>query len=570
MIIHLIKNLFILKKIEIFYIQFLIIFFTISEIMGLALIMPFVSILNDPSYIQNNNYLSLIYNNLQFDNYSDFIVQLGILIVLILLFSAIFNTYVTWKIAKFSYSTGVELGDNLFSYYINQKISFFSKTNSSTLKNNINLEAQRVMQNIIHPLLTINSKVIFSLSLISVMIYSNLEITIIGILLFIIIYGFLYFGVKKILRKNGIQMSRSSNKRFKIMSEGFQGIKELKIFDLITNFENQFKKNGKIFSKSLTINSVLNTSPRYFIELIIFSLFIFYLIYSVSSVPDKFQELIPTLTFFAVAGFKLLPNFQQIYNGISNIAGSMNAYENIYEELNTHFKNIDKVNKNKNKYIKFKNLTLRNVSFGYENNKLLLKKFNLTINKGNIIGIFGPSGTGKTSLLDIISGFRIPKKGNVLLNSNIDIFKNLNKWYEYLGYVSQNVFLLDETVKKNITLKDNKLTGAQKNLYLKILRRSKLEFLKKKDRSKVGERGVRFSGGQIQRISIARALFKDPEIFIFDEITNSLDSKTENRIIQTMKDLSKEGKTIIFVSHNKSFKKICDKIVDTTNFRYNH
>jgi len=279
------------------------------------------------------------------------------------------------------------------------------------------------------------------------------------------------------------------------------------------------------------------------------------------------EEIISLMALFAIAAFRLLPSFNKILGSYQRIIYNfpvIDLIENEFKKIQLSIPNNQLSNSDTISKIKFENLTVKDLLFEYEENKPILENIRLKINKNEMVGIIGESGSGKTTLINLITGLFEPTSGDIYLN-DIKISKNYNNWQNIIGYVSQNNYMLDDTIKKNITLGSNKLDNDKLNKIIKDLKLD--EYINNQDKgieSLIGETGSNVSGGQMQRISIARALYRDAQILIFDEPTSALDLKLENQINEMLFKL-KSKYTIIIISHKKGILKYCDKIFELEN-----
>ncbi len=278
----------------------------------------------------------------------------------------------------------------------------------------------------------------------------------------------------------------------------------------------------------------------------------------------------PTLALLGVSAFRILPSMSKILQSFQQLKYSRSAIDVIYKELNNEKLNIESFDNNKN--ISFKNLLIEDLNFSYSNkDKPILKDLSLRITKGKIYGFIGSSGSGKSTLLDIIMQLLEPESGKIFLNDNLNFKEHKNWWHKSIGYVPQNIFLNDDSIKNNIALGEEESEIDEKRLK-DAINKSKLDdFINNLEdgyNTNIGENGARLSGGQIQRIGIARALYVDPEILFLDEITSSLDIKTETQIMNDIKYL-KKNKTIIIITHRSSTTEICDEIFELKNNKLN-
>tara|TARA_E500000331_G_C17177404_1_gene678966 strand:- start:8 stop:1186 length:1179 start_codon:yes stop_codon:yes gene_type:complete len=358
-------------------------------------------------------------------------------------------------------------------------------------------------------------------------------------------------------------------KRFRLMNEGFGGIKDVLLLGRYRDFIDRFYRTGVVFAYSQGVNNALAHAPRYFMELIAFGSMIALVLYLFTSYDADLSSILPILSVYAIAGMKLLPAFQGIYNSLASIRASTGAYEAIQQDLidSSEIKpatNISKTSKKEKSYLNpKKQISLENISFRYPGKKeLVLSQMNISIPVKKVIGIVGPSGSGKSTLVDILLGLIEPQKGFLKIDDKIINNQNRRSWQNSIGFVAQAIFLSEGTIAENIAfgLSKDLINFNQVENALKLANMDEfVKDLKDGVHTKVGERGVQLSGGQRQRIGIARALYHQPEILVFDEATSSLDGISEKMIMQAVHKFSDE-KTIIMIAHRLKTVEKCDQI----------
>jgi ABC-type multidrug transport system fused ATPase/permease subunit len=341
------------------------------------------------------------------------------------------------------------------------------------------------------------------------------------------------------------------------LTESFGSIKDIKLFNGYSNFKKLFDKNAEKYSNSYQSYEFINSLPKILIEF--FVIFLFIITIGVMSVLKyNNNQIIIYTSLFAVVGFKFIPSLNKIILALSHLKFYLPLSSSIIKDLQlkktVHKKNYSKINFEKK-------IFLKKISFAYDKKINVIKNLNLIINKNDIIGIQGETGVGKSTFINILLGLLSPTSGSCEVDGVTIDFANEN-WQKKIGYVPQNVYLLDDTIKKNVAfgIENSKIDEEKVISALKISQ--SFNFIKKLPKfinSSVGEKGLKFSGGQIQRIGIARALYNDPDILIFDEPSNSLDKKTEVDLIVAL-DKLKKNKTVIIVSHTRQILKICNKI----------
>ena len=369
---------------------------------------------------------------------------------------------------------------------------------------------------------------------------------------------YLSFFSKRLKRWGTIRINLD-HKFSKLILESIGAIKNIILNDLSKNFIQFYKKENKIKAKYNSFHLTAAQLPRIYFELIaIFSIisFILFLFYS----GKDSESLIVTLTVFGAVSFKLLPSANKIIANFQNLRYYRSSLDNIYNETKELGK---KVVSNYDKSIEFnvnKSIEIKDIIFSYEKDKELINNLNFKINKGDLIGVYGKSGKGKSTLIDILTGLIKPHSG-VILCDEVSIYKNIKSWQSIIGYVPQSVYLLDDSILKNIVFDFNKLNDKKLSLALdQSGLKDWIESLPDGIETVVGDEGAKVSGGQKQRIGIAASLYKDSKILILDEPTSSLDLETENSIIDNIVKL-KGDKTIILISHKMSIIERCDKII---------
>lgn len=534
------------------------------EVFGLGLILPFITIILDPNIITSSEYSSLIRDFFGEITYKNFLFISLITIILVYLFKTLFLIFLVFKQNSFLSILHAELSVKLFNNYLKKNYSFHLKRNSASLIKNLQVEVNLFRS--------------YCTSLISLIIESSLLFSIICTLIFIEPFGAIIVGlfftffswlVVKLSNKSlnywGKKRERLDDKISKNIVEGFGGIKEIILLGRTNFFSKVFSKNN--FSKGIILRNYLTVSqsPRYLLEIIaVFGVvgFIFIMIEQGKEV----NELLTIIGVFVAAVFRMIPSFNKIISCLNNMKYYSNSIDLLYEE----FKNKDSYNRldKSNAQIKLKSeINIENLEFRYKNDcKQILNKINLKISKGDFIGIFGESGSGKSTLIDVLMGLFNPTSGSIKVDG-VNINKNLRSWQNIIGYVPQNIFLINDSVKKNIAfgIENHKISSIN---MLKATKESQLlkfiDSLNQGIDSKVGERGAQISGGQLQRIGIARAIYKNPDLLIFDESTASLDSNTEEEVLKSINSL-RGNKTIIMISHNLKNLKDCDYVYSLKN-----
>ena len=346
------------------------------------------------------------------------------------------------------------------------------------------------------------------------------------------------------------------------MQESFRLIQEIKILKLSKYFVSKFVFSNNLSAINQFKHQFVQSLPKHWFELLaIFGFTILILV--LTYFDDSSKNILVILGLFAAATFRLLPSIIKSINSIQNIHYCLPVLNNLLDEFDVknNKNDFDRINLNK-KILITKEIHLKDISFKYENSDIkILDNINLKIDQGSSVGIMGPSGVGKTTLINIILGLLRPSSGTIFVDG-VDIYKNLNSWQNNIGYVPQNITLIDSKLKNNIALGVEEI-DIEESKIAKCIKEAQLENFvqdKKKLDTYVGELGSRLSGGQKQRIGIARSLYNDPQVLVLDEFTNALDSSTEDKILGQISNLNK--KTIIMISHKLTTLSKCDKVYE--------
>jgi HlyD family secretion protein len=550
-------------KSKLILIQFLLLFSSIFEIISIFSIGPLIQILSNPDIIYDENQMiSKLYNYFDFNSFKVFLLFVVFTIFILLFISTSFLTYCTYALSMYSAKLGQVLRNNLFKYFISQEWLFHAKSSTSEYIEKVSFETGRVASSIILPVLMTNAKFLTGiLIIISLTIYNPLA-SIVCFLLFGLVYIIIFKFVKSRMVNHGIHQGHTMNSMYQIMSESFLGIKEAIVYGNQKRYYDMFTKSGEQFANSTGKITFLGNAPRYILEFLAIVIIIIFILFILMIAKTDFNHTLPILSVYIFAGYKLLPIFQQIYFSSTQIKSALPALHKIETEL----KNSTKFNLENEKNIlsntKFDNLdsiVFSDVSFSYEEkDKKAVKNLTLNINKNSLNYIVGPSGSGKSTILDLFLGLIFPQNGEVLIG-NIELkIENSKNWHKNIGYVGQNIFLIDDTIRNNICF-NNQEKIVEEEKFSKAIKDSCVDkFLKDLPKgidTIVGDRGIKLSGGQRQRVALARAFYQDKKILILDEATASLDGIVEKFVIDQLKEFSK-SKIIIMVTHNV---KLCDK-----------
>ena len=554
------------EQVKQFYVlQVLVVVMAFTELLGIASIAPFMALIGDISILEKSNIFAELYQMSGLTNPMDFVFYMGLLVLVALTVSTIVSMFTIWKLALYGTTVGVEIADRLYAYYMQEDWQFHASGSSAQLTKQVSIEAMRLTNSIVQPLMQMNAKaVLATLISVSILIYNPI-IAVIGLLIFALAYIVLYKLVRRKLAFNGQEISQVSTDRFRLMNEGFGGIKDVLLLNRSHDFIERFEKSGKIYARALGLNTAIGPVPRYFMELIAFGSMIGLVLLLIKLHAGNLGAVLPILAVYALAAFKLLPALQQIYSNIAQIKGNLSAFEALKGDLKKSLSQNKCLNK---KSISMRielteKIALNNVSFNYPGKSIpALNGVNIIIPVNSVVGLVGSSGSGKSTLIDLLLGLLTPQSGSLYIDNTHVTRENKRAWQNTLGFVPQSIFLSEGSIAENIAfgIPDKDISLDQINKTIKLAHLTEMvEQLPDGVNTKVGERGVQLSGGQRQRIGIARALYHEADILVFDEATSALDGITEKIIMDAIHEFSGK-KTIIMIAHRLKTVQKCDII----------
>ena len=549
------------------------------DMIGIASIMPFMAVVTNPSLIETNFLLKNLFQILSkfgLETNDEFIFFLGCLVFLILIISLSFKSITNYAQIRFINMRGYSISKRLLETYLNQPYSWFLNQNSAELSKTILSETVAITANGLTPILNLLTEVAIMIFVVALLLFVDVKLTLIIALLVGGLYFMIFSFFRKFLERKGKQRLISNKLRFKSLSEAFGAAKELKLSGLEKVFINQFSKSSSTFARCVVSSDAIGVLPRYFMEAISFGGIILITLYTITKTGNLFSS-IPIISLYAFAGYRLMPCFQKIYDAITKLKFSSATIDKTYNDLKKL--KINNSIQNENKITFNKSIILNQISYSYPNSsRTTLDDISLTIPANAKIGFIGPTGCGKTTIIDIILGLLEPQKGTLEIDGEIINNNNKRSWQNIIGYVPQNIYLTDDTIAANIAFGVDS-QNIDQNMIEKVSKIANLHKfinnnLPNQYQTIIGERGVRLSGGQRQRIAIARAMYQNPKVLILDEGTSALDSNTEEVIMDTIYNIS-SNVTVIIVTHRVSTLKGCSiiynfekgKIVDKGNYQ---
>jgi ATP-binding cassette, subfamily B, bacterial PglK len=536
-----------------------------TQALGVASVMPFLGLILDSSIIYDNKWLIFIYDALNFKSSKSFIYFTGIMIFGIIVLANAISAFTTWMKIRISLMNHHRLSRSLLEKYLAMPYTFFLNQNSSELSKNILSDVNFFTDSYLMPLLGLVSKAFLTLFILLALFWVDALVSLFALFFIGGSYALIYWVVNKKLIYLGSERMKANNMRYRLVYEALGGIKEIKVLNRDKYFLDQYSSASFLHSRYNSWSSVVSQLPRFALEAIAFGGIIIYSLFLLFVYEDA-RQMIPLAGLFALSGYRLLPALQEIFTSLASMRYSQAVLDSIHNDMLPVIKN-NKPAKIFNGSIPeplifMKEIKLDRISYNYPNTSHpVINEINLTIKCNTMVAFVGPTGSGKTTLVDIILGLLIPQNGALYVDDQQINNINLKSWQANLGYVPQHIYLSDDSVARNIAfgIPDEDIDSAA------LKRASRLANIEgfivnempEGFNTLVGERGVRLSGGQRQRIGIARALYHDPRVLIFDEATSSLDGITEEAILKAMDNIA-ELKTLIIIAHRLTTIKNCD------------
>lgn len=537
------------------------------EILGVSSLIPFLNLVSLQDISQTDNLTKYVFSIINPESYESFLFITGSAVLILILASNLLRGIVLYFTSFFVWNNQATMALRLLKVILNRPYEVFADENSTESSKDILFETEKFVTGLLHPVLIIISQSILALSIILVLFLYNVEVAALVVGVTVVIFGLYSAVVQRPLHKMGIQRFKSTADRFKIVDESLSGIKLIKLLNKEEFFAQQLEKPSKYFARSMAYMTVVRNLPRYIFEVVVFGSIILLVLWSIGQ-GSNIGQILPTIGLFAFAGYRLLPTVSTIYQSFSSLTFNNIVLQKLYDQRQISYdddneefptsKNISEIGSD----FRFK---FENVSYKYPlGSKPVLNDLSIELDSPLFLGIVGTTGSGKSTFIDLLLGLLPPTSGKIMLNDKELHHYSRSSLSSKIGYVPQDIYLLDDSIINNIAL------GIEKDLidFDKVKHVSKIadihEFitdnLEEGYSSLVGERGARLSGGQVQRIGIARSLYNNPQILILDEGTSNLDQATETKILNNLVN-SKDIRLLIIIAHRLVTTEKCDQLL---------
>ncbi len=539
------------------------------QTVGVASIMPFIAVVTNPEAVHTNRWLHIVYVGLGFESEQAYLTFLGLMALGLVVFSNVASAVSMWLTLRYHNRLYYVLARRLLARYITRPYPFFLGRNTAELGKNILEEVRRVIAGVLDSATSIVANGLAGLAIMALLVIVDPVVAVAIATILAAAYGGIYFLTSRTLNRIGKEQIDANAGKFKVAGEALGGIKELKILGRESTLLLLFARHAKRHAHNNVTAGVISELPRYALEIVAFGGILLVVLYFIARGQEAAQ-MIPLLALYAFAGYRLMPALQNLFSAVATMRYSVPALEVLHRDLaeqrpGSTDPEAQLAASSQAAPLPFEqSIELRNVSFRYDGAaEPSLRNVNLEIRANTSVGVVGPTGCGKTTLVDLILGLLSPTEG-AMLADRIEInATNLPSWQKNLGYVPQQIYISDDTIARNIAfgVPEDELDMAAVRRAARIANLA--EFVESElpegYHTGIGERGVRLSGGQRQRIGIARAMYHDPAILVMDEATSALDGITEESVMDAVRTLSRK-KTVILIAHRLTTVMECDVI----------
>jgi ABC-type multidrug transport system fused ATPase/permease subunit len=541
------------------------------EAVGIASIMPFMALLASPEVIETNRWLNAVYTTLGYTDPDDFLFFLGVVVFVLLVISVAFKATTTWAITHFTTMRNYSIARRLVAGYLAQPYDWFLNRHSADLGKAALSEVQVVVDKALMPMMHLLAEgaLVVAILLLLVAVDPKLAFLVGGVMGGV--YGAIYLVFHKLVSRIGEDRLTANEARFKVVSEAFGGIKEVKVGGIERHWLSRFDSAARKLARTQLTATIVSQMPRFLLEIIAFGGMLLLLLFLMAR-GDGLQTVLPIVSLYALAGYRLLPALQLVYRELTILRFTVPALNRLYEDISeqrTEFQNESEPDESSQALVERlptprQSIRLENVTYTYPNAKSpTLSQLNISIAAQTTVGFVGKSGSGKTTAVDIILGLLKPEAGQLRVDGVAITAENYGAWQKILGYVPQHIFLSDESIAANIAFgvprRRIDLQAVERAARIANLHDFIVSELPNGYHTLVGERGLRLSGGQRQRIGIARALYHEPKVIIMDEATSALDNMTELAVMDAVHNLH-SSTTVLLIAHRLTTVRDCDHI----------
>lgn len=536
----------------------------IVQVVGVASVMPFLALIANPQVIQQQELLRWVYDTLGFSDTGPFLVFAGVVVLFALVASNAFAALTELLMLRFAWGMNHTLAVRMLRTYLAKPYVFFLDQNTASLAKNILGEVRRTVQGFMVAGVNLVARSVVAVAVLTLLVVVDPWLAVGTFCALGAAYGLLFLRVRRGLAFAGERRVTADRDRYRAATEALTGFKEIKVLGMEEPFLERFERPSRTFARYEVRHAVIRMVPRYAFETIAFGGMLVIVLFALAR-DQGLVELLPTLGVYAFAAYRLMPALQGIFGSMAELRFSVASVETLHRDLERTTLAVP-ARKEEVAPLPFRaSLELRDVSFRYPGARQpLFDGFDLRIGANTSVALVGATGSGKTTVVDLLLGLLRPQSGELVVDGRPVTDADVSAWQRNVGYVPQSIYLSDDSVASNIAF-----GVPKKRIDMQAVERSArqaqihdfiMDELPDGYDTGVGERGVRLSGGQRQRLGIARALYRDPDVLVLDEATSALDNVTEEEFFRAVAEIGR-SKTIVMIAHRLSTVQDCDVIV---------
>jgi ABC-type multidrug transport system fused ATPase/permease subunit len=534
-----------------------------AEMLSIAAVIPFLSVLTAPDRLFNYAPIRSFASALGLESANQLLLPFTALFCACVVLAAAIRTLLIYATTRYSFAVGADLCAEIYRRTLYQPYAVHISRNTSEIINGVVTKTGLIIGNIVQPCMTLLSSALVLVGIVAAVIAISPSVAMISGVLFGIIYFAIVALSRRSIRTSSDSVARESTEALKSLQEGLGGIRDVLIDGTQEVYCRMFEKADRLMRGAQAKIIFLNSSPRYLVETVVL-LLVAGVAYLLSGNPDGLVSTIPTLGAMALGAQRMLPIMQNGYASIVAIGGASTSLSDVLmlldQPLPRYLSGSYRHTVHYNHQIALQDVGFRHAQGG----EWILRNINLRIKKGEKVGLIGATGSGKSTLIDLIMGLLTPTEGVLRVDDKAITPDNAHAWQLRIAHVPQTIFLSDSSIKENIAFGVPPDQIDLERVRFAATLAHLLEFVEGMPKgfdTCVGERGIRLSGGQRQRIGIARALYKQTDIIIFDEATSALDNETERAVMEAIGSLSAH-KTILTIAHRLSTLQDCDRVIE--------
>jgi ATP-binding cassette, subfamily B, bacterial PglK len=523
------------------------------QIVGVGSILPLLSVIADPDQVREQGTVEFASRYIEFGDTNSIVIFLAGMALVLIVISNVLSAITAWLSFRFAWSIQSRLSTEILARYLAHPYETLLLKNPAEAEKNVIEEVEVFTSGVMRPFLRLVTSSVVVIFIIGFLIWFNPVMAGISVLLLGGGYVTTFVLVRRSLTKAGLRRAVSNEGRFKMASESINGVKEIQILGRQREFTNRFQSPAQEYARATTLQNIIADMPRYTIEVLAFGSILMVALYVAVSSGDL-HEIAPMISVYALAGYRLIPAMQRIYSDWTGIRFNgviVPLLQKVYADGEEYLHNRPS---GKSEILELHDsIRVSELNYHYPSSaEIIFNDLNLTIKNGQTVSFIGGTGSGKTTLVELLIGVLAPTSGSISVDGDLIEDENLNRWQNSIGYVPQDIFMIDDSIATNIAFgippDEADFEAVRRAAQIANIDKFVMNDLPEKYDTIVGSRGVRLSGGQRQRIGIARALYHNPSVLFLDEATSNLDQETENLLHETLERVSKDM-TVIIVAH---------------------